>query len=113
MSSTEPNWPAVETEISRIIADSKEPFDDDTISNARDLVAFLQGRCSVPRVSKGYWSSISLQWKETSSGPLEIEVFEDRLEVYRFEPTFGVWYEDHKSGQPFSPSFEAELPRLE
>jgi len=54
-----------------------------------------------------------LQWKETSSGPLEIEVFEDRLEVYRFEPTFGVWYEDHKSGQPFSPSFEAELPRLE
>ena len=110
MSSKGVDWTNVEMQISHITGDSLEPFDADTISNVRELVAFLQGRCPIPKVSKGYWRTILLYWEVTPDGPLQIEVFGDRFEVYRFKPTFGVWYEGHKSGQPFSPRFAAELP---
>ena len=113
MSSKEVNWRDTEVEINRIIADSEAPFDADTISNVRDVLVFLQDRCPIPKVSKGYWSTISLYWEVTPRGPLEIEVFGDRLEVYRFRPTFDVWDESHKPGQPFSPQFVAELPPRE
>jgi hypothetical protein len=112
MSSKEVDWTDVEAEINRIVADCKDPFDADTLSNVRDLVSFLQGRCPIPKVSKSYWSAILLDWKETPCGPLQLEVFDDRIEVYRFKPKFGVWYENHTSGQPFSPRFVAELPPL-
>ena len=91
-------------------AQSAEPFEPNTVANARDFLAFAQGRCPIPKVFKGYWNTILFDWGSTTAGPQQIEVFNDRLEVYRFEPTFSVWYEPHKAGQPFSPRFLAEFP---
>ena len=85
--------------IDRIIAGSAKPFDADTIANVQHFLAFLRGRCAIPMVSKGYWSTILLDWELTASGPLQIEIFGDRLEVYHFKPTFDVWNEAHK-GRP-------------
>jgi hypothetical protein len=104
----ENDWNDVGVEIDRIIAGSVKPFDTDTI--AKDFLAFLRGRCVIPVVSMGYWSTILLDWELTASGPLQIEVFGDRLEVYHFKLTFDVWNEAHKAGQPFSARFVAELP---
>jgi hypothetical protein len=106
----ENDWNDVGVEIDRIIAGSVKPFDADTIANVQDFLAFLRERCVIPVVSKGYWSTILLGWELTASGPLQIEVFGDRLEVYHFKLTFDVWNEAHKAGQPFSARFVAELP---
>lgn len=71
-----------------------KPFDADTIANVQDFLAFLRGRCAIPVVSKGYRSTILLDWELTASCPLQIEeAFGDRLEVYHFKPTFDVWNE--------------------
>jgi hypothetical protein len=60
-------------------------------------------------VAKGYWSTISLSWPK-----FEIEVFEDRLEVYHFKDDgrTDIWYEMRKPGGAVSEKFPDELPTL-
>lgn len=42
----------------------------------------------------------------------ELEIFEDRVEVYHFDqPQLQVWYEQHTPGQEFSSRFLGELPK--
>ena len=46
-------------------------------------------------------------------GNFEIEVFEDRLEVYRFfDQRSEIWYEYHQPGAAFTPRLLAELAAL-
>jgi hypothetical protein len=101
------DWPGVETEIDRIITDSNNGFTADTIAQVNDVVELLRNRLPVPDVAKGYWSTISLCWQGES---LEIEVFGDRVEVYRFYvgrtdiKTFA-----HKAGEAFPAELLREL----
>jgi len=106
------DWKEVECEVNRIINESTEPFDIDTIENVRDFLAFLRDRYPIPMVSRGYWNTILLNWESAARGNLQIEIFGDRLEIYHFEPKFEVWYEPHTAGQRFSPALVAELPPL-
>lgn len=107
------DWDAVEVEIDRIIAESPEPFTPETKANARDFLGLVRGRCFIPEVFKGYWSTILIEWGDTPRGPLQIEIFNDRLEVYRFyDKRTDIWDEVHANGEPFSPAFLAELPWL-
>jgi len=103
------DWNEVETVAKEIMAVSVEPFDAETIANARDLLAICRGCCPVPDdVAKGYWSTLCLVW-----GNFELEVFEDRVEAYHLEqPQLQVWYEQHIPGQEFSLQFLAELPKV-
>ena len=110
MSSPLSGWTDVQANIDRIIEDAAEPFNAETIGNMRDLMGLLRERYPIPEVGKGYWNTICLDWQTTAGGPLQIEVFEDRLEVYHFEPAFDVWYELHQPGQPFSTKFMVTLP---
>jgi hypothetical protein len=110
MSSSPGGWTDVEASVDRIIGDATHVFDASTIENARELLGLLKGRYPVPEIGKGYRNTIRLIWQTTVAGPLEIEVFDDRLEVYHFEPAFGVWYEPHRAGEPFTPKFMAALP---
>jgi hypothetical protein len=107
-----PGWTNVLAEIDRIIGASTEPLDANIIGNVRDLMGLLQGRYRIPAIGKGYGNTICLDWPTTTAGPLQIEVFDDRLEVYHFEPAFDVWYELHQPGQPFTSTFVAALPPL-
>jgi hypothetical protein len=76
------DWPAIETEISRIIAENDASFSASAVAHVRDFLEFARGRCPVPEVASGYWcKSIRFCWNAAS---FEIEVFEDRLELYRF-----------------------------
>ena len=103
------DWDAVEAEVVRIVSMSIQPFATDTVSNTRDLIAICRLKCPVPAaVQKGYWSTVSLSWSQ-----FEIEVFEDRLEVYHFfDRNTDIWDEYHVPGKPFSQRFLRELPIL-
>jgi hypothetical protein len=77
------DWKGVEAEIERLIRETVEdPFDRSTIANARQLLSFARDRCPVAVVGKGYWSTFRFSWSTTP--PVEIEVFTDRFEFYRF-----------------------------
>jgi len=105
------DWSDVEAEIKHIIASSREPSDSDTIAQVTDLMRFMRSRCPVPEVAKGYWSTIRFIWDNAVPGPLEIEVFSDRLEVYRFfNGRTDIQHLAHVPGVPFSAELAAELP---
>ena len=106
---SELSWDLIEKKIERIVSDAQQQFDPNTIANARDLVETCRTTTSLPdSVTKGYWNTISLSWPK-----FEIEVFEDRLEVYHFnDGSTDIWYEMHESSGPFSEKFLDELRRL-
>jgi hypothetical protein len=103
------DWDRVKVEVERVIAGASDPFDPDTVSNAHDLLMVCRNGCPVPTsVAKGYWATISFSWSN-----FEIEVFEARLEVYRFfDKKTDIWYEEHRPGETFTPRFLAELATL-
>jgi len=74
-------------------------------------LTFCRARCPLPDgVAKGYWSTVRFWWLK-----FEIEVFENRLEVYHFyDRATDIWYEDHAPGHGFSTQFVRErvLPCL-
>ncbi len=100
------NWSAVEKEIDAIVALSNETFDPATLANVRDLLVECKGYSRLPSgAGKGYWSTIILWWSN-----LEIEVFDDRFELYRFEDQeTKIWYSDHIPGTPLSSSLKEDL----
>src|SRR5919109_2135694 len=95
------NWTAVEAEIDRIISRSTdEPFDQSTVANVREFVRFASEHCPVPKVGKGYWSTICFSWGTTP--PLDVEVFGDHFEVYRFyDGRTDTRHVRHTAGSPF------------
>jgi hypothetical protein len=103
-------WIHVQTNIDRIIEGAAEPFHPGTIGNVRDLIDLLWGRFAIPEVGEGDWNTICLDWQTTHGGPLRIEVFSDRMEVYHLEPAFDVWCEPHQPGQFFSSKFITTVP---
>lgn len=105
-----PSWPFVEAEIDRIITGSAdEPFDADTVANIREFVRFAREHCLVPEVSKGYLRTIRFSWGMPS---LEIEVFADRFEVYRFhDQRTDIKEIRHASGNPLPWELISDFPR--
>ena len=104
------DWREVEDTIERIAAESAEPFAPKTVGNAEQLVSICRGRTPLPdEVCKGYWSTFCFSWPG-----FEIEVCEDRLEVYHFhsDGTFSVWYEELRADWAYSSKFLAELPNM-
>ena len=105
------DWDEVQIEVDRFVAESPEPFDPGTLANAEELISICRSRCKLPTwVAKGYWSTVSLSWPK-----FEIEVFQDRLEVYHFndDKTTDICYEMHDPGGAYSERFLGELPKLE
>jgi hypothetical protein len=102
-------WDSVTIEVDEIVKNNLEPFDPNTVANVKDLLSVCRDSTALPAdVSKGYWNTVSLSWDK-----FEIEVFEDRLEVYRFyDQRSEIWYEEHRPGEPFTPRFLAELASL-
>jgi hypothetical protein len=109
------DWPAAEAEMKRIISGEQEkPFTSDTIAQAHDFLRAVREHCSVPeQVRKGYWNTIIFGWTTGPRGPLDIEIFGDRLELYHFpDRRVDITYVPHVPGEPFPPELIAELPML-
>jgi hypothetical protein len=102
-------WDDVRMCVDQLIADSPEPFDEDTVADVRDLLALCVQGAPLPKaVAKGYWSTVSISWEN-----FEIEVFADRLELYRFyDQRSEIWYEEHQPGAAFTTKFLDEIAAL-
>ncbi len=80
------SWEQVEAAAAQIMQGDGVLFDLSTIANAQDLLRLCRSHCSLPQaVAKGYWPTLSISWSR-----FELEVFEDRIEVYRFEVPTGT-----------------------
>ena len=67
-----------------------------------------------PLVEPGYWPTFCLSWDAPGSKNLSLDVFGDRVEVYRtHEGRTDIWYEPHVPGEGFSEAFIRELPVAE
>jgi hypothetical protein len=99
-------WEELQGEISLITSKSGRPFAAETILNARDFLGIVRGNCPIPKVAKGYGETIRLSWEGC-----EVEIFENRLELYRF---YNKWTDiqeiAHKPGEPFPDGLLGDLP---
>jgi hypothetical protein len=105
------DYDAVVAEVERIAApeSTDEPISAATLANVRDLISVCRKGITLPdSLGRGYWPTIRMSW-----GFVEVEVFEDRLEVYQLkEGQTSIWYEEHNPGGIFSNRFLAELAAL-
>lgn len=106
MSSAENNWDEVEARVRRIVSECPEPFDPATVANAGEVLAAIRHVFPVPEVFQGYWPTIRFCW----GSEWEIEVFSDRVEIYRFpDGQMDIRHYSHRPGEPFSMELMAEL----
>lgn len=107
-----PTWPDVDAAVADCIGQRPDDYDADTRAVMSDLLAFMRatGR-AVPDVSPGYWATFQLSFDVPGAENLSLEVFGDRVEVYRSrDGQTDIWYEEHKPGGDFSDAFARELP---
>jgi hypothetical protein len=102
-------WGSAERAVGQAIELSPEPFAPATVANVHDFIAACRIRCPVPDgVAKGYWSTIRIWWKD-----LEIEVFDDRYEMYRFsQGATAIEYFNHTPGTEFPLDLMIKLPNV-
>src|SRR5258706_12759271 len=95
------DWAAVENEIDRVVRASDKRFAPETIGNVREFISFVRSYCPVPKITKGYWETIILSWEIQPKG-FEVEVFGDRLELYRFDDRrTDIKNVAHRAGEAF------------
>ena len=98
--------------VQRLVNDRPGEYDQATIANIQDLLQMLEktGR-PAPQIGAGYWPTFRVTWSTVEAAIIEIELFSDRFEIYRFyERRTAIWNEAHTAGQAFTPAFFAELP---
>lgn len=67
-----------------------------------------------PSIEPGYLPTFVITWDEPEASNLQMEVFDDRVEVSRyFDGRTDIWYEPHAPGESFSEAFIRELPSAE
>ncbi len=106
------DWQVFDAEVQAIVRERVSQFDAATIANVQELAAHMKAvGYAVPFVEPGYWPTFRLTWNAPSAENLEIEVFEDRFEVYRFfDGRTDVRYEARSPGEPFPRGLLSELP---
>ena len=108
----EAGWARVEAEVTTIIAERPADYVAGTCQNLAELLELLRATSRpAPFVSPGYWPTFRVTWDAEGAENLEIEVFDDRYEIYRFfDGKTDIWYEHHAPGAALSSAFLSELP---
>ncbi|MDP2212279.1 hypothetical protein [Phenylobacterium sp.] len=106
------DWERVEGEVAAIVSARPDEYDAVTRENLAELLRLIkETRRPAPFLAPGYWPTFRIVWEVKGSENLEIEVFDDRYEVYRsFDGRTDIWYEHHRPGEPLSAPFLSELP---
>lgn len=77
------SWSEVKQAVEQLYDQENGQIEQQTFQNACDLIDLASRRFSpADEVGLGYWPTISLSWTSTKS--IEVEVFPDRYEMYRF-----------------------------
>jgi hypothetical protein len=103
-----PDWNAVQDAANQTISASSDPFDPAVIANVHDLIEACRRICPVPDgAAKGYRSTMQFSW-----GNLEVEVFDDRYEFYRFKQGHtDIEYFSHAPGSIVPVELMNHLPK--
>jgi hypothetical protein len=109
----ERGWAGVRAKIVHLVSGAEQPLHALTLANAEALADFAEGRYQSPTgVDLGYWPTVCLSWN-IRPAPIQIEVFEDRYEFYRFFDGHTEIKEiPHAAGAPFPPTLEEILDPL-
>lgn len=108
-------WDKVKAEAESVVQARPTQYDSLTLDSLSELLALLAATSRpAPSITPGYWPTSCLTWSVEGTDNLEIEVFPDRYEVYRFfQGKTDIWYEPRGSSEDFSAKFLSELPRPE
>jgi len=105
-------WERARREVESCIAERPSEYELATVAVMNDILELLRrtGR-QAPNIWPGYWPTFCVDWDLPGAENLKLEVFDDRVEVYRYNETlFDVWDEKHAPGSAFSEAFLNELP---
>ena len=113
MADMEKEWQALITEMESIIVESDEPFDPDTILNARDFMVFANKSLQLPLgLNRGYWPTICIYWSTPQPPNIMVEVHEDHYEYYgSYDGRTDIRHYDHSPDEPMPEEFAALLPQ--
>jgi len=76
-------WNRAEAAVDFLAAESSN-LAEKTVENVRIFLRFAVERYQAPdEIGLGYWPTVRLTWSQ-SSPPIEVEVFDDHYEFYRF-----------------------------
>jgi hypothetical protein len=91
-------WTEVEMTVNRLAAETPS-LAQNALENTRLFTRFASGRYQAPsEIGLGYLPTICLTWSSTNP-PIEIEIFEDHYEFYRFsEGATDIQHVAHTSG---------------
>lgn len=106
------DWARTEARIAAIKNERPNEYDEATLQNLTELLELLRAtHRPLPAIAPGYWPTFLLTWETERAFNLEIEVFGDRYEIYRFfDGATQIWDELHIAGEFLSSEFLAELP---
>ncbi len=106
------DWSGVKRTVAEVVAARPDEYAASVVRNLDDLLAYIQrSNRPAPSILPGYWPTFLVEWEAEEAKNLQIEVFDDRYEVYRFfNGRTDIWYEPHAHGDTFSDRFIAELP---
>lgn len=105
-------WTEVARAIAMIVDERPKEYVPAILRNLDELLVVIRStNRPAPAISPGYWPTFCLTWETEEAHNLQIEVFEDRYEVYRFfDGKIDIWSEPHAPGGPLSAAFTTELP---
>ncbi|HEY0925120.1 hypothetical protein [Brevundimonas sp.] len=105
-------WADVRQTVEEVIAERPDDYGVGVRAIMADVLALMERLDRArPYVGPGYWPTFVLNFDEPGFENLQLEVFDDRIEVYRFyDQLFEVWNEEHTPGEGFSEAFIRELP---
>jgi len=94
------------------MAERPQDYEGAVIRNLDDLLVHMRSTGGpAPRVQAGYWPTFCLTWETDQTTNFQIEVFEDRYEIYRFfDRRTDIWHEPHRPGAALSDQLISELP---
>lgn len=106
------SWADVRQIVDQVIAERPDEYDVDVRAVMAEVLGLMETLDRArPYVGPGYWPTFLLNFDEPGFENLQMEVFGDRIEVYRFgDQLFEVWDEKHTPGESFSEAFIRELP---
>ena len=114
MTTSPAEWERVGRQRAEAIAGRPSEYDAVTIRNLDDLLALVRSAGGpAPQVGPGYWPTFSVGWENAPEAEnLEIEVFGDRYEVYRFhDGRTDIGHYERAPGEPIPEAVVSELPR--
>jgi hypothetical protein len=77
-------WTRIFVAMDRLVDENHNILHKNTIENAKLFMKFASSRyIAASEIGMGYWPTIRVIWS-LPSHPIEIEIFEDRYELYRF-----------------------------